>query len=102
VGFDLKDPGGLYSLASYAGLIVKVETGQYFRIGLNDINGGKWHSEMLGGEGVKTYTVPFATFSPDTGTTGSLNLASAVGIRFNMEPEDLTAFGLAIHNVNLY
>jgi hypothetical protein len=101
-GFDLKDPGGEYSLAAYSGLIVKVETGQHFRIGVNDVSGNRWHSEVLGGIGVKTYTVPFATFAPDDGTTGSVNLSGAVGIRFNMEPTDVTAFGLAIHSVTLY
>jgi hypothetical protein len=102
-GFDLKDPSGAYDLSSYTGIYVKIETGQSLTVAIKDLAGGMWRSAALGGgSGAVTYTIPFSKLTPDSGTSGSLNLSQAVGLRFDVDPKSLASFGFAIHMVTLY
>jgi hypothetical protein len=93
----------VYDLSRYTGIYVKVETSQTLTVAMINLAGNRWRSASIGGGlGAVTYTLPFATMTPDTGSTGTPTLSQIVGFRFDADPKTLSTFAFAIHLVALY
>jgi len=100
IGFQLND-GSAYDLSDYSGLRIKLESDANVQVVLKTTGGGYFDYVLAPLVGSNLRSAPFSGMTyMQNSTETSLDLSQVYEVQFS--PTDPTAFGMAIHRVELY
>jgi hypothetical protein len=100
IGFQLHD-GSAYDLSDYTGLHVTLESDANVQVVLKTTGGGYFDYVLSPQSGSNVRSAPFAGMTYMANSTETLlDLSTVYEVQFS--PIDPTAFGMAVHRVELY
>jgi hypothetical protein len=93
-----------YSVASYTGVTIQIETSESVLFTLKLLNGYEFGATLPGATGAPVYNVPFDELTPDlnqgTPDDAFLDLTQVTDMEF--DASDPGSFGIAVHLLALY